>query len=64
MYAEAGHFSGLSPSRKVRSSGGSSLAEVPGSSMEKMDPKSCAAQQQLQFRAAPCGVMRAKVTWT
>ena len=29
----------LSPSRKVQSSGGSSLADVPGSSMEKMDPK-------------------------
>ena len=43
----------LSPSRKVQSSGGSSLADVPGSSMEKMDPKSCAAQQQLQSQGHP-----------
>ena len=50
----------LSPSRKVQSSGGSSLAEVPGSSMEKMDPKSYAAQQQLQPGAISCGIVRAE----
>ena len=43
----------LSPSKKVQSSGGSSLADVPGSSMEKMDPKSCAVQQQLQSQDRP-----------
>ena len=51
------------PSRKVQSSGGSSLAEVPGSSIEKIDPKSWLTFLQVFSRASRFFSSSSAMTW-
>lgn len=55
--------SSFSPSRKVHSSGGSSLANVPGSSMEKIDPKSWLTFLQVFSRASRFFSSSSAMTW-
>ena len=51
------------PSRKVQSSGGSSLADVPGSSMEKMEPKSWLTLIQVFSSASLFFSSSSAMTW-
>ena len=51
------------PLRKVQSSGGSSLADVPGSSMEKMEPKSWLTLIQVFSSASLFFSSSSAMTW-